>query len=689
MVHVARRLVAGERLYVDVVAFTGPLPFEALAWLFRLAGDSLWVVRGAVVALQAAACAAAWGIGVRAGGRGGGHGGAACVAAAPVLLFPMPTTYFYSTLATGLAWLAAYAALRGTRTLPWAVAAGAGVALVALCKQTLGLALAASLLVALGARAARGTRLRTVLAFAAGGMAVAAISLGLAAWDGTLRAMVHSLVWLPLSLGETFRAPYPSLWPPGAFDAGLRSQIALYVPWVYGATMDLFTQGVPAWLVLVTQVCFALPPAALLATLGVAIARPLPTAAWIQLALLAALTTNLFPRADWGHVTVVLPAAAAQAVLLVAITGPAPWPRWRAAVATALSAALVVSVLVVELRLYSMAALPDLGPRVPLLPVSHVTRSYALVRVVDYLRENTSPGDPIFVARGEPLLYYATETRNPTPFGGVIPAMREEQEQAILSGLEEVRYVVMSDIDQPLYAYYRNELPAVQSYLERHFEVADPFLDRASDWIVVLERGADRGPTLVDLLHTPGRYWTRSARGRIREARQPIQRLAVRQNRRFLAFPLDRGGGGVDFDLEIPPHAVFQAGLGYAHALGDALFDAPLRYRMVVAIDAGRGFETLANEALSSRSPRRGRWRNGRDGPGRRWTPVDVDLARYAGRSVTLRLALVPESPIIPGQLGWFGSPRIARARDTPAAGGEAAAPTALRTNGREVRRSP
>ena len=31
----------------------------------------------------------------------------------------------------------------------------------------------------------------------------------------------------------------------------------------------------------------------------------------------------------------------------------------------------------------------------------------------------------VTVARAEPLIYFATETRNPTPYGGVIPGMRE------------------------------------------------------------------------------------------------------------------------------------------------------------------------------------------------------------------------------------------------------------------------
>jgi hypothetical protein len=45
--------------------------------------------------------------------------------------------------------------------------------------------------------------------------------------------------------------------------------------------------------------------------------------------------------------------------------------------------------------------------------------------------------------------------------------------------------------------------------------------------------------------------------------------------------------------------------------------------------------------------------------PGR-WTPVEVDLASYAGRRVTLRLDLVSRFRLRPGRISWWGSPRIA-----------------------------
>src|SRR5512145_3274341 len=62
LLHIAQRIAHGERLYRDVLAFTGPLPFEALALLFRAFGEQIWVGRAVVALLQGAATAAAFSI---------------------------------------------------------------------------------------------------------------------------------------------------------------------------------------------------------------------------------------------------------------------------------------------------------------------------------------------------------------------------------------------------------------------------------------------------------------------------------------------------------------------------------------------------------------------------------------------------------------------------------------------------
>ena len=70
------------------------------------------------------------------------------------------------------------------------------------------------------------------------------------------------------------------------------------------------------------------------------------------------------------------------------------------------------------------------------------------------LRRHTRPHEAIFVARQEPLVFFATDTRNPTPFEGVLPGLREWQEPLILEALADVHFAVMSDIDPGLLSWF-------------------------------------------------------------------------------------------------------------------------------------------------------------------------------------------------------------------------------------------
>jgi hypothetical protein len=53
--HLAQRMLQGEHLFRDLASFTGPLPFELLALLFRAFGDDIFVARGAVALMQGVA----------------------------------------------------------------------------------------------------------------------------------------------------------------------------------------------------------------------------------------------------------------------------------------------------------------------------------------------------------------------------------------------------------------------------------------------------------------------------------------------------------------------------------------------------------------------------------------------------------------------------------------------------------
>ena len=60
IVDIAQRLLRGDRLYQDVVAFTGPLPYELLSLLFRIFGEEILVGRAFVIVLHALATASVY-----------------------------------------------------------------------------------------------------------------------------------------------------------------------------------------------------------------------------------------------------------------------------------------------------------------------------------------------------------------------------------------------------------------------------------------------------------------------------------------------------------------------------------------------------------------------------------------------------------------------------------------------------
>ena len=88
MLHVAERLAGGEHLYRDVLAVTGPVPYELLAASFRIFGEDVAVARALVVLLQSIATLLVFDWARRTGVGALAHGAAAVMAVAPVLLFP-------------------------------------------------------------------------------------------------------------------------------------------------------------------------------------------------------------------------------------------------------------------------------------------------------------------------------------------------------------------------------------------------------------------------------------------------------------------------------------------------------------------------------------------------------------------------------------------------------------------------
>jgi hypothetical protein len=649
LLHVAQRIAHGERLYRDVLAFTGPLPFETLALLFRLFGEEIQVGRAAVALLHGAATAAAFAVARQAGARAFAHPAAAAYASAPLLLFPLFGIFYYTTLAFHLSVLSIWAALRDERSRGWGFLAGVGVAAVALCKQPIGAALALSTALAILAGRERAARL---VAFAGGGLALTGATLGAFLAAGTLPAALHALLVLPTSLGDTFEAPFPNLWPPGEFAPAIAESQTFYLPYFYILLQGIFAE--PGWrIMLASQVLYAVPLLALCATALRRTRGPLPAAVWLHGALLLAWLVNLVPRTDWGHLVHVLPPAVAQLCLLRPRTAAGRGIRAGEIAAAAAIAGLLALGSGASLWQIRRVADPSrLAVRVPLRPVSLGLRGAPVRDVIDFLDRHTAPGEAIFVARAEPLLYFATGTRNPTPYPGVIPGLGEEQSRTIVEAFGEVRYVVMSDVDQPAMTYYRDELPAVQAHLERHFRIPAEVLGRGLHWLVVLEPGPDRGATAIDLIEAAAgaRAFLRAEDGRLVDAPRFGDRLSTKHNRRPLGFELGARGGGLDFELELPAGAVFQADAGFWFVGGQQnIYRHPLRSRVRASIGRDGAFTQVAETPAMTREI-----------DPRRWTPLEADLSAWAGERVTLRIELLTTQSPAPRELGYVGSPRIA-----------------------------
>lgn len=651
--HVAQRLLAGQRLYRDIVFFTGPLPFELLALLFRIFGENILVARAAVVVLHGITSAATFDLARRAGAGPLAHLAAALVVVSPALLFPLYSIYFHTTVATSLTLLAVYAAVRAAESIGWACAAGVLAGSVMLSKQTVGATLGVGLLVALWVFASRERRATTVGGFVVGGAGVALVSVLAFALAGTLGDMVTALVVTPFSLADSFRMPFPSLWPPGVLDHNTQLNWAFYLPglWVILAHPPT---PFPRVLGLATQLLYAAPVAALLATLARGATGRLPAPVWLNSVGLLAASTNLLPRADWGHLAMALPATAVQLVLVAAAPVGGRVPRLsQARVAAGLVAALISGGAIAGAYLHATSGPPTFGPHVPLRPVSDVYRTPAVPRVIEYLRTHTRPGEEIFVARQEPLLYFATETRNPTRYEGMLQGFPWKQEEEILNALPHLRYVVMSEQDSPERGIYSEELPAVYAALERFFQVPEDFPVDTTQWILVLERGPDRGTTALDLVEdrTSGHPWMRNRNGDIRWVDPAALPLARARNlRRPLIAPVGEFGGGIDFSLEVPRHAVFQAALGLG-TLRTSIGVARQQFgvRCFVRVVSAQREAVIRSVELSA------------DPSGNRsWQPVEADLSAYSGQRITLRLETVPATPLESPKFVWWGSPRIA-----------------------------
>ncbi len=652
VVHIAERLAAGDTLYSDVLIHTGPLPYELLGLFFRVFGAHLEIVRALVALLHGIATGAAFAIARRAGAGSAAHAATAAVALSPILLFPMLSLYYYTNLGFDLGLLAVAAAVRGVESRHHAAVAGVLISCVALCKQSMGVVLAAGMIPIFFALAESGLRTRQVASLLTGAAGTAAGVLGIYWLLGLLPDFIYSQIGLPLAMSaaDSFQPLMMNLWPPGVMSKEILPVWIFYLPNLYHLWAGMFPTISPV-AIAATQLLYALPLIALAATVIRAIFGRVDAALSIHAIFLFTMTTNLVPKGDWGHLVVALPPAVFQLVVIGSRLLPS---QARRRVSLSTITLLVAVSTIIAVWLWDLSQPTNFGPRIPLRSVSAANQQSAMPTVIHYLRTHTRPGDEVLIPRAEPLLFFATETRNPTPYAGAFPGMGEMLEPGLLPALERVEYVVMSDIDNPGFRF-GDELPRVAEYLERHFSVPFDFPVTEASWIVVLRRTADRGKTHIDLANetVDRRFWVRGREDEIETWTRPVPEAPVRLLNRPVAIPLGSRGGGIDFEIDVPPGATFQAGVGL-HRLTTA--DGPIGHRggLSLAVSVDDGDRVVRLDSISVQ-PERARIS---------WTSFEVDLRAFDGKRVMLRLEATSRfQRSTAGEFTWVGSPRIVSSR--------------------------
>jgi hypothetical protein len=260
------------------------------------------------------------------------------------------------------------------------------------------------------------------------------------------------------------------------------------------------------------------------------------------------------------------------------------------------------------------------------------------------------PGEPILVLGNEPLLYFATGARNPTPYPGLLPTPDSEGRRHLMAWVEDVRLVISGELAASGATRPGRDLAVLQRYLEQHFQVPASFRSHPLPRLVVLERGSDRGPVALDLVELAGSAhpWIRDEGGARLPARRSPPDLGIRLHRRTLPFVLGLAGGGIDFDLDLPEGASFLADVGLAPLRGKRDYWHPSNAVLAVSVGRDGTFERVAAVRLA-----------GGHAAEAAWQPLEVDLASFGAGRIQLRLELEPGAGEPPSSVAWWGSPRI------------------------------
>jgi hypothetical protein len=664
------RLAAGEVMYRDVTHIAGPGSFYLSAALFTLFGTRFEVARVFMLVLFAAVTAALYGITRRVTGRLAAALVAVWFIAFRLWSFPHWQMLHYASVALALA-VFAFFVLHPERPVGWARAAAAGLLAGAsvLTKQDSGalatIGCAGALALGICARrrdgGARESWSPIVVFLAAAAtpvvVAVAYFAAHRALWPFVLQTAWDTLVQHPLFVSgggpeQIDYMPFPSLFPLLSQDQVLRGRLLSYMP---GMFWDQHWSDVGrSWIFqqtnlvdLAVKLAFRLPYVilALEVVATVRAWRREPSGAAVaaraaQLAFAAAALAALSKPRDWIHLSVLMapiaPIAARQLAAFAAARGPAGRRVLAVglgglgAVYLALSAELAVG----AVRSYTA---PIAGPRGT--AYARPRDAEPLQQVIDAL-DATPPARPVLavpcVSAATFLAARPCASRFPWLWPRDAHVDRDQQVIASLDAHPDAT-VVYTLSHVPTIPRLQAHAPVLFDALAARYRMGPIFGPDALHLIVAL---AEPRPPTAPLVRLADRLASATAE-RVRDG--DVEHLGDARSVGGVATwpltphvvwvpPTAAGETRLVFRVAVPPGARLRLRAGVNPDLWQALASFPVRLR--IAVD---DVELLSIRRDVFASP-----------ADRAWEPLDADLARWAGREVSIVLAASAD--------GWNGS---------------------------------
>ncbi len=427
----ALRILDGERIYKDFWMYNPPGIFLWTATVFALLGKSLFSIRIMLVLASSFSVAVLFLLGRTFMGRGWSSVAPVLFIAAGVNLWPVAGYHWYSTFM--LIW-SVYCAARflDERSRTWSLLASGFLAGVTfLFQQPKGGLLIAFMFMFLAIEAlvwgwrrnSKDAAIGTGVLFAIG---VAAPVLSAALYFicyGTLRDAISATVVFPFRLiSEGGGQPGYALYY-GAMTREIVGQILqaspLHLPgWIASAAASLVNFAGPMFI-----------PLGILVWMG----RRLVGTSHTSIPLLCACAAfaafgSSLQKPDFHHLLTVGPMCylmIAYVFSSLAGNGKGILRRAGSALPAAVLMGGAVGLLLSNLLFARSVVRVPLSSSLGFIAVSGrpvsevVAERIPLVKVIDYVRVNTSPDETVFVMSYSPFIYYLSERRNPTPYADI------------------------------------------------------------------------------------------------------------------------------------------------------------------------------------------------------------------------------------------------------------------------------